>query len=562
MKWNLRLLLVAGFFLAGILTFYGSWDSALMDPDEARYAEASREMIEQKSFIVPIFNYAPRLNKPIFFYWLQIISYSLFGVNEFAARLPSMMAGLGSLLLVFLIARLLCGQLHGNRIGSLSLFICFTNLLYFVFSKVGTLDVVLLFFFTLLIYFFLKAEASRIQSKGLHVILLFASLGFAFLTKGPVGVVLPFLIVMFYLLLRRFLFVPERSSLSSPFSWKSMLAGLAVFLAIVAPWGFVLMAKVGVSNVISLIQTETALRYFIGFDHPQPFYFYIPLFLAGFFPWSAFFFVAGYRKIRSALGKLSFQGEDPFLERRQDLFLLIWFAIPIIFFSFSGSKLPGYILPALPPASIIIASEWHRSMEKAKAIKRNWLLISGFLIAVVVLLAFLISGFLILGRHPDFRTLLFFTFYTIVLFLLLIAMNIVLPQSLRSSYLAGSTVVFGILFFMGMNLFAMPEIQKIRSARDLALGSIRKYEGSSLISYRYQIPSLVFYSRRKVELARNEEELVRLAGELARPLIIVNELNFIGMAVELKEKLEVQETAGEFILLTPKREDPPGSGGI
>jgi len=535
MRRNLQILFFTGCVLAVVIVFYGSSETALMDPDEARYAEASKEMIEQGSYIVPLYNGAPRLNKPVLFYWLQIASYRLFGINEFAARFPSMMAGIASILLVFSLGRLL----FRDETAIMAMFIFMTSLFFFAFSRLGTLDIVLLFFFTLSLLAFLKAERFSAQKlmrqRNGYIVLLAISLGFAFLTKGPVGVIVPLLIIIAYLLLTVKL---------APFTWKNIISGILVFLAVAAPWSIALVWKVGIADILSLIKKETTERYFVGFDHPQPFYFFIIIFFAGFFPWSSFIPVAAFRKIRSYRQDRS-GGE---------LFLLIWLILPLIFFSFSGSKLPGYILPVLPAASGIVASEWLNLRGKEGTGDRKWFFMSGLPIMAAVLLLYLFYGNAVLPNFPRFKTFYISTFVISVLFLVLVAVFSIKKKMLL---LFASITAFCALFFFAVILFAMPMLQNMRSTRELALQELRSYEGFRIVSYRYNIPSLLFYSGRKIDLASDERELERIAAAPERSLVIISVKNYWELSEPVKALFKVGSQWNEFMLLVPDSKGRP-----
>ncbi len=541
MRKGLNIFLIAGLLCGCIIVFYGSRDWALMDPDEARYAEASKEMIEQKSFIVPLYNDTPRLNKPILFYWFQIASFTFLGMNEFAARLPSMGAGLASILLAFFIARLLYDQ----RTGVMTVFIFIGNLFFFAFSKIGTLDIVLLFFFTLSLFAFVKAdlcsEQGMTKKKKWYVVLFALCLGLSFLTKGPVGVIVPLLIIILYLLFTRKL---------SPFSWKSIAVSILIFLAVVIPWGGALIMKIGISDILSLIGKETAERYFIGFDHPQPFYFFVLVFFAGFFPWSSFIPVALTRAIRLSFSERS----------KKDLFFVLWLVVPIIFFSFSGSKLPAYILPVLPAASVITAAGFVRSMDRSSstvkgegnARSKDWLLISGSIIIMIVLFAYLIYGYSVLDQFTDFRNFYFSTMFICLPYLVIV---IALSLSKGRKTLFTVTALFSILFLLAINLLAMPEFQKMRSMKGLVVDRISAGQWDRIISYRYNLPSLLFYSDREVRFVLNEDELRSVAGSNGRTLIVISDKNYKTLSNEEKERYDVEGKWRDFILLVPRSKD-------
>lgn len=536
MRIDFKFLILLGFLIAAALIFYKSGDFGLADPDEARYAETSREMIEQKSYIIPLFNYKPRLNKPILFYWCQILSFKLFGVNEFAARWPSALAGLATMILVFLIGNLLLDREQ----ALLSIFIFFTSIFFLTFSRAGILEILLLFTFTLSIYFFLMAEKSYLRGeakrRALYVSFFFVSLGLSFLVKGPVGVLVPLLIIVLYLILmRRF----------SPFSIKHFLFGSLLFLCVVAPWGLILIYKVGLPRIMDMLEKETIKRYFVGFDHPGSFYFFIPILLAGFFPWSSFLPVALWR-----MGKVAFQDR-----KNEKIFLLIWLIFPLIFFSFSESKLPGYILPVLPAASLIVASGWHEGKRrfhgriKGKEKKTTeWFFISGFIILLLYFLLFWIYGYSAIDEYPAFRVFYFSVSWLGALLLLTFLVFLALK---KYDFLFMSIVTFFITFAIFSILIFMPVIENMRSTKKMVLDKLVDYSDRSLCTYNQEIPSLVFYAKRKVELIWGKENLENRIRGGAKVLVIISERNYEGLSEAIKKQLKREGEIGKLILLIP-----------
>ncbi len=525
MRIDYKFLILLGIVIAAALIFYKSGDFALTDPDEARYAETSREMIEQESYVVPLFNYEPRLNKPILFYWCQILSFKLFGINEFAARWPSAFAGLATMVLVFMI-----GNLFFDKDRALSsLFIFFTSIFFLTFARAGILEILLLFTFTLSIYFFVMAERSFLKWKGrrktLYVSLFFVSLGLSFLVKGPVGVLAPLLIIVIYLILvRRF----------SPFSIKNLALGVFLFLCVVAPWGLTLIYHVGLPRILTILEEEIIKRYFVGFDHPGTFYYYIPILLAGFFPWSSFIPVAVWR-----LGKASLKNW-----KSEKVLLLIWLISPLIFFSFSESKLPGYILPVLPAASMIVASEWHEQNKKT----RGWFFNSGFIVLMIYCAIFWIYGFSAIDKYPIFRD---FYFSVSWLGALLVLVSFILLVKKKYDLLFSSIVIFFIIFSIISILIFMPLIENMRSSKRLVLDELIHYPDRILCTYDQVIPSLIFYTGQKVELIWGKENLEMMLQCGASVLVVMSEKNYEDLPSALKMQLKKEKKAGKLILLRP-----------
>jgi len=305
----------------------GSW---LAEPDEARYAEIPREMLASGDFVTPRLNGVPYLEKPPLLYWANAASLRLFGLTPWAARLPTRLFGLGTVL------TLLFGTaaIWGTPAGLAAAILYLAAPLGFAFSRVNLTDAPLTFFFTLTL--FLARAALLRRDAGRPWASLSALTGLAagggFLSKGLVAVVLPGAILFLWCLAtRRMRLLP------------SLLFGpaLPVFLFAVAPW-FLLAESCNpgffqfffIHEHFQRFSTSTAQR-------PGPIYYFVLIFLAGFLPGVPFFF--------SSLKK-AWRRDEP-----EALFFLIWFAVVLVFFSLSRSKLPPYLMPAFPAGAALAA---------------------------------------------------------------------------------------------------------------------------------------------------------------------------------------------------------------
>jgi 4-amino-4-deoxy-L-arabinose transferase-like glycosyltransferase len=328
--WLRDLLILA--VVLGIPFFQYLGAHPLMDPDEGRYAEIPREMLERGDLITPTLNYVKYFEKPPLLYWINAASLKIFGQNEFAARFPSALCGLLTVLVAYIIAR----QLYGRRCGLISALILGTSAGFVLQSRIILTDMLLTFCLTAALGAFVVAiqrEGRRSRALPWYLFYLFCAL--ATLAKGLIGMVFPAGIIFFYLLFsRRWRLLTE----------MRLPSGLLLFLAVAAPW-FV---------AVSLRNPEFA-RFFFIHEHferftstvhgrYQPFWFFVPVLLGTMLPWS--FFIPG----ALVLGWRERHHE----EGRHGLFLLIWILLIFLFFSKSGSKLIPYILPIFPPLAILI----------------------------------------------------------------------------------------------------------------------------------------------------------------------------------------------------------------
>lgn len=317
--------------LFGFLFCYGLGSAPLIDPDEGRYAEIPREMLERGDLITPMLNYVKYFEKPPLIYWLNAGSLQLFGQNEFAARLPSALSGLLTVLLTYLAG---C-RLLGRQAGLAAAFMLGSTAGFLFQSRIILTDMLLTLCLSSALFCFALGAFGREGRRKFFFRLFFVCCGLAVLTKGLIGIVLPAGIIFWYLLL------DKRWHLLAHIPWFS---GLLLFLAVTAPW-FVL---------VSLQNPEFPHFFFIR-EHfqrftstihrrSQPVWFFLPILLLTMLPWS--FFVPG---------SLAKAWRDRRTTHGATLFLLLWPLVIVLFFSLSSSKLIPYILPVFPPLALLVA---------------------------------------------------------------------------------------------------------------------------------------------------------------------------------------------------------------
>lgn len=316
----------------------------LFFPDETRYAEIPREMRASGDWVVPRLNGFLYFEKPVLGYWLNAVSQELFGETRFAVRLPSALAaGLSVLSILLLLGRRKSEDSAIALIASGLFLIC---PLVFMCGTYAVLDGPFSAFFTLAMALFFRGNMEEsTKRKRLFYAAFGVAGGLAFLTKGFLGLVLPGLVIVPYLLWRR-----QVSELLR-FPWIPLLLAVAVAL----PWALAIHFR-----------DPDFWRYFIWHEHlqrffnpagaeqhPEPFWFFVPVLVGGAFP--LLFLLPG------AFAGLRRSWKEPLVA-----FCLLWLGMVFFFFSISEGKLGTYILPCFPPLAILVARGAYRYLQSGR----------------------------------------------------------------------------------------------------------------------------------------------------------------------------------------------------
>lgn len=370
--------LIALIAFCGFLFFAGLQVIGLLGADEPRYAQIAREMLARHDWVTPVLFGQPWLEKPPLLYWGAMLAYKAAGgVTGWAARLPS--AALCTLMVFFIYVwarRFRRGmQLDAALITAASVLII-------GFARGASTDMPLAATFTIAMLSWYGWYESQNRA---WLLAFYAFVGLGTLAKGPVAVFLAGLIVVAFAALRR------DSRLVLRTLW---LPGIALYLAVVLPW-FILVQRANPEFFRVFILEHNLARYTTDvYRHKQPFWYYLPVALIGLLPWTVFVITA----LVDAVRDWSFSVAEP--QGKEDLrtFLALWFLLPIVFFSLSQSKLPGYILPAIPAGTILLADFVFRR-EKEGDKPSLWLAITHAGLCAALPVAALIVPFKLL--HVD-----------------------------------------------------------------------------------------------------------------------------------------------------------------
>ena len=345
--------------LCGFFFFFRLSAIGLLGPDEPRYAQVAREMLTRHDWITPILYGHTWLEKPALLYWGQMIAYQLYGVSDWAARIPSAVAATVLVCGVFLLVR----QIRHDARFDAALMIA-SSALVIGFARAAATDMLLAAPFALAMLawycWYQTAAESKERRARLWLVLFYALQAVATLAKGPVAPALAALIVIAFCAARR-----DRRALV-----RSLDAiGIVVFAAIAAPWYVLVQMHTPEFFRVFFLQHNLARFGSNLYRHRQPFWFYIPVALAATIPWTVWLIHGLGDAVRGLRNGSREEPADATANSNAapnfafEIFLLLWAAVPILFFSLSRSKLPGYILPSIPALLILAATAVHRRAE-------------------------------------------------------------------------------------------------------------------------------------------------------------------------------------------------------
>lgn len=507
--WLLLVLLL----LSGLLFCLGLGDLGLTDRDEGRNAEAGREMFESGDRLTPTFNGELRVAKPVFLYWLMELSYHLFGVNEFAARFPSALFGIGLILIHYLF-------LAHQRDRTVALFgalMLLLNLEILGLGRMALTDSVLIFFTTASLYgFWLGLHGAGGLRRWIWAF--YVCMALATLTKGPVGFAVPLIVAALYLTwMRRWQDYWEKGV---------PIAGMLLFVLLAAPW-YAAMFLIHGDAYATGAKAHTIGRFLSPMEgHGGTIFFYFPVLLLGFFPWSALLPVPFYRTLKDwYLIRRARSHPDPDETDELDLFAALWVASIFVFFTISATRLPHYIGPLFPAAALLAASYWSRGLQDptTRGIRGSVHLMMGlgFLLAIgfaslptlyttyasKMVREFPLAGQVGLGNGPY-----------LVAMTLLIGMTFVGYLGLNDerrggafwaagATLAGIVLIVIVIVIPHVNRYVIAPPQELAYAAGLNLDRQDQF-----IAYGTVRPSAVFYAKRKtLFVPLGEEDKIRSA---------------------------------------------------
>jgi 4-amino-4-deoxy-L-arabinose transferase-like glycosyltransferase len=334
-------LLIGALALLSFLPFLSA--SPLFDWDEINFAESAREMIASGNYFQVQINFEPFWEKPPLFIWLQVISMKLFGVNAFAARLPNALAGVCTLLSLYLHG----ARMRTRRFGLIVAGFYFISLLPFMYFKSGIIDPLFNFMIFLGLMQILRFEMAENGQRPVAAPYLAGLwIGLATLTKGPVAVLVTVLVYFIWKL------IWDRKRIP----WLALVQFLAVYLAVILSWfgSLILFSPDGLEIVTKFIIYQAELFSQVVAGHEQPFFYHFLVFLLGCFPLSAF-----------AFRGMALKGLQPSDKLLRNL-MLVWFWVILILFSIVRTKIVHYSSMLYFPGAFLAALYLDRLWEEGR----------------------------------------------------------------------------------------------------------------------------------------------------------------------------------------------------
>jgi 4-amino-4-deoxy-L-arabinose transferase-like glycosyltransferase len=327
------LLLVA---FCGFLFFYGLGAFGLLGADEPRYAQIAREMLERSDWITPTLQGKAWLEKPVLYYWQAMLSFRVAGVSDQTARLP---AAFDAAVLIGAIYLFLRRFRPGSELDGALITASCAGVIGF--ARAAATDMPLAAAFSIALLAWYAWYESR---RHIYLAAFYIALALGTLAKGPVAPALSAVIIFLFVAVKR--------------DWRAIprtlwIPGIAVYLAVMLPWYIAVQLRNPEFFRFFILEHNLARFSRDVYHHREPFWFYLPVFLLAMMPWTLALILAVAQRVRLvwAEGKQAFSSP----EASWPLFLLIWMLVPVLFFSASQSKLPGYILPAVPAGALLVA---------------------------------------------------------------------------------------------------------------------------------------------------------------------------------------------------------------
>ena len=516
----LALLALCG--LCGLAFFNGIGDLGLIDKTEGLFVEVPRQMLGSGDWVTPRWNGEPFFDYPVWGYWMVAISYKLFGITAWAARLPAALAATATVLALFALVLVLAPaeESQGSRVGRALL--CGTLLTlspgWVGWGRSSVTDMFLASAISLALLGFAlawgAADATPQRRIGHGALALFC--GIAVLAKGPVGLLLPGVVIIAFLLLKGRLWAEVQRT-----PWPPLLA---LFLGVTAPWYALATAANGTTFLNRFLGFSNVERFTsVLYSHPGPPWFYLPWLVVLLLPWSLFLPVAA---LRLRFWRLEAWRQQTSAAADLPLLALLWLVLIVAFFSSAATKLPGYILPAMPGGALLVGllfRPWPSDEARPLGAGLRWSgWINTVLLALISIAAVLAPRWI--GGDPSFPgfadaiaasplplLLAVPAGLAAVALVLLLRRSSDAPQLLSRLWLPNAVAFAAVVTLLLPALNPLFDRERLLPVRELAQLAGREATTSEpLLVVGYRRYSVVFYSGRSVRFVTSPREAIDL----------------------------------------------------
>ncbi|VBB06850.1 dolichyl-phosphate-mannose-protein mannosyltransferase [Lucifera butyrica] len=508
----------AGFWLVAIVSsliiFFNLGGIALLDPDEPVYAETPKEMIQFQDFISPRIYGEYWYDKPPMYYWLAAGSFQVFGANEFAARFPSAVLAVVCVLGVYLAGKRL---FHGQA-GLAAALVLLTSIEYFYLAKAAVTDITLTLFLTFCLWAYMEQKY--------YWMYLFA--GLATVTKGPIGFLFPGAIIFLYMLFTRSFGEMKR---------MKVFSGALLFAVAAVPWYWMMYSIHGKAFIDTFIGFNNITR-FTSPEHPEGvlWYYFIPVLIVGFFPWSAVLLQSVWASFRDSKPK----------ESSRLLFLNIWAWFIFLFFSISQTKLVSYILPVFPPLAMITG--WYLSrlwQQRRPGRNIGWsVILTGLVTVLTAGLLFAVKTMPELSPGAMVSAGIF----------ILMTLAVWFYNWRRDSEKAFWSQVAGItLFSLVLVTLLFPAVAPRFSTKTIAREFVTRYDGQSPVYImKFLHPGFTFYSNIYGKELKAYPELEQKLASQHRAYFVMRQQEYKSLPENLRSTSSIIAEAADKVVIFKK----------
>lgn len=380
-------LLLAGF--CAFLFFYGIGQFGLIGADEPRYAQVAREMLARHDWITPVLGGHSWLEKPPLYYWQAILAYSIFGVSDTAARIPSAIDATFLVVAVYLFFRRFR---RGVEVDAALITASCAGIIGY--ARAASMDMALTSSFGIAL---LAWWAWRESGRRIYLASFYFCVALGMLAKGPIAPFLAALIIVVFAaavkewrLVRKTLWLP----------------GILLFCAVALPW-YIAVQMANPQFFHEFILEHNLARFSSNlYHHPEPFWYFVPVTVIALVPWVVFVCAAFVESVRAWWNERKAARPEPDLELQFRILLCCWLIVPALFFSISQSKLPGYILPSVPAGALLLADYLRSRFELNESIPKPLAVLHALVACAPIVPAVLVGFIVSQHRLPTGRPLL------------------------------------------------------------------------------------------------------------------------------------------------------------